>query len=394
MSREFKIVAASMSEAFSRIKRDFGSDVLITHQAEQDGRVEISITLPDVSVNDRSSQRERVNGGIGLTNIKPFYPERRIQRNTDFDDSLMIDRDRNKSSFENQDLLSAKNQAVSIPFLKQDADQLIAQTQLKFGSYEDNSRDIFEVNIQTISQVSQYHFLDMHFSKKWIDNLKRMNQRDENILNQALLKSLSFETDIFAYFLKNQVSKKFLFIGPSGSGKTVAIAKLAVMLSLQGHKFSVVSLDSIKSTGIDQLKNYIQPLGVELKIGHSVLKENDQNEIMLIDTPGMNMFNSEDFSYVQTLLSTFNLIPICVLSAEANPLSLDSLFQIWSKLKIEHIMITKIDTIKRYGTVLKAGCHGFTLLGISDAPRIASALKTFDADTIVSMMIQSMKEKI
>lgn len=394
MSREFKIVAASMSEAFSRIKRDFGPDVLITHQAEQDGRVEIGITLPDVSVHDRSSQRERVNGGIGLTNIKPFYPERRIQRNIDFDDSLMIDRGGKKYSFENQDLLNAKNQAVSIPFSKQDADQLIVQTQLKFGSYEDNSRDILEGNIQTISQVSQYHFLDVDLSEKWMNNLKRMNQKDEGVLTQALLKSVSFETDIFGYFLKNKGSKRFLFIGPPGSGKTVAIAKLAVMFSLKGYKFSVVSLDSIKSTGIDQLKNYIQPLGIELRTGHGVLKEDNQNEIMLIDTPGMNMFNSEDFSYVQTLLSTFNLIPICVLSAEANPLSLDSLFQIWSKLEIEHIMVTKIDTIKRYGMVLKAGCHGFTLLGISDAPRIASALKPFDADAIVSMMILSMKEKI
>lgn len=392
MSREVRIVATSMSEAFSKIKRDFGSDVLITHQKELDGQVEIGIALPDLPIHSQSSHRERVNGGLGLTNIKPFIPEKRIEKNIDgtnfdFKNQKIYDQKRVMQSKADQN-----QQTISIPFSKSDADEWSMENE-KFSNFQKKKDcDLLDGNIQFIDQLSRYHFLDSDFSQKWEYHLNSYKLISSDTLSQSLLKSISFEMDFLNYFLKNKTSKKFLFLGPSGSGKTVTIAKLAVMLSLLGKNVSIVSLDTIKSTGIDQLKNYIQPLGIHLKTGHSVLKEDDSDDIMLIDTPGMNMFNADDFSYTQSLLFAFDLAPICVLSAEVNPLSLDSLFHIWSKLKIEHIIVTKVDAVKRYGTVLKAGCNGFTLLGTSDSPRIASSLKTFNSGEIVSMMIQSMKD--
>ncbi|MBA4249974.1 MAG: hypothetical protein C0432_03465 [Candidatus Puniceispirillum sp.] len=399
MMKEVRIIADSMSEAFSKIKRDFGPDAMITHQSEQNGKVEIMITVPNISDQNHEVQRQRVNGGVGLANIRPYNPEKHVNKEH-LDQSVNEWQKQHLTNIEREDspIIHQEN-SFSIPFSKEDADQLqrmqkVKQTNISKSIEEDVPEDHLKRRALLISKMAQYHFVDQILAKHWISEVKNESLMDQFSLSLALTKCISFDLDVTSFLKNNQSSKQFIFLGPAGSGKTVAIAKLAVMLSLEGQEFSVVSLDTIKSTGIDQLRNYINPLGIDLKTGHSVLQKGATDEIVLIDTPGMNMFNEEDYGYIRSLLSAFNLTPICVLSAEHNPLSLDSLFQLWSQLQIEHIMVTKLDMVKRFGTVLKSGSHDFKLLGTSDSPRIASPIKTFNAEDLVAMMIRSMKENM
>lgn len=386
-----------MSEAFSKIKRDFGPDVMITHQSEQNGKVEMMITVSNTFTH--SDERERIRGGIGLIHNNPLYPEHHAQQEHFIQHAHKLKTKDSENIEREETFRTQKENSFSIPFSKEDADQLQRMQGVK-------SIDVPKISDETvlgdnlkrravlISKIARYHFLDQTFENRWISEVKNELLMDQFSSNLALTKSISFDLDVTGFLKNNKESKQFIFLGPAGAGKTVAIAKLAVMLSLEGHSFSVVSLDSIKSTGIDQLRNYIHPLGIDLKTGHSALQKVATDEIVLIDTPGMNMFNEEDYAYTQSLFSTFNLTPICVLSSEYNPLSLDSLFLLWSQLQIQHIMVTKLDMVKRYGTILKSGSHNFTLLGTSDSPRIASPIKAFNAEELVAMMMHSMKENM
>ncbi|MBU0858946.1 MAG: GTPase, partial [Alphaproteobacteria bacterium] len=56
-----------------------------------------------------------------------------------------------------------------------------------------------------------------------------------------------------------------MVVGPPGAGKTLATAKLAARAVMNGHKVSVISTDTIRAGGIEQLSAFTKLMRVDLQ---------------------------------------------------------------------------------------------------------------------------------
>lgn len=100
--------------------------------------------------------------------------------------------------------------------------------------------------------------------------------------------------------LPSKPSKKpLLFSGPPGAGKTLAVAKAAARGAMNGLKVGVISTDTMRAGGLEQLAAFTKLLQIDLHRAASPQELRDQIaklkgcDQILIDTSGTNPFEAK-----------------------------------------------------------------------------------------------------
>lgn len=101
-----------------------------------------------------------------------------------------------------------------------------------------------------------------------------------------------------------------LVVGPAGAGKTTMLVKLAVQLGLeQRTPVMMVSLDSQRIGGAEQLRTFAQILGVPFAVAdhrHALvrlLETEARRYLLLLDTPGFSEHDMTEWGWLVSLLS-------------------------------------------------------------------------------------------
>src|SRR5512147_1912835 len=104
--------------------------------------------------------------------------------------------------------------------------------------------------------------------------------------------------------------KIWAFIGPTGVGKTTTLAKVAAHFLLRFNKrIALVTLDTYRIGGIEQLKTYARILRLPLEIATDAetLKEiidlHQDRDLLLIDTAGRNPRRRDQLEEMKGILS-------------------------------------------------------------------------------------------
>jgi flagellar biosynthesis protein FlhF len=98
-----------------------------------------------------------------------------------------------------------------------------------------------------------------------------------------------------------ETRRPIVFVGPPGSGKTATIAKLALKFGL-GARIPVhlISTDTVRVGGSEQLAAYARILGIGFEAVHSVaglgqaINEFQGKKVVLVDTPGFGPGEMEE----------------------------------------------------------------------------------------------------
>ena len=77
---------------------------------------------------------------------------------------------------------------------------------------------------------------------------------DAENLEEAL--SSALETSFRFYNIPETSNRPFILVGPTGAGKTIASAKLAAEAVIHKKQVEIITIDTIKSTGLEQLQNF------------------------------------------------------------------------------------------------------------------------------------------
>jgi flagellar biosynthesis protein FlhF len=142
-----------------------------------------------------------------------------------------------------------------------------------------------------------------------------------------------------------------MLVGPTGVGKTTTIAKLAARAALiDGKSVCLVTLDSYRVGGVDQIRTFAELIGVPLRTPANPAGMadifNEGFDLILIDTAGRSPRDSAAIDELAAALP--NLPPIevhLVVAAGTTPTIIDDVARRYAGVNPSRLLFTKVDEV-------------------------------------------------
>ncbi|MGP1485290.1 MAG: flagellar biosynthesis protein FlhF [Campylobacter sp.] len=156
--------------------------------------------------------------------------------------------------------------------------------------------------------------------------------------------------------------KIMMLVGPTGVGKTTTLAKLAARYAYSGerrYKTGIITLDTYRIGAVEQLFQYAKMMKlpildvIEVDDFANALKQLNHCEVILIDTTGNSQYDKEKLAKLEKFLKSVDAqIDVnLVLSAGSKIEDLLEIYNGFSFLDIDTLIITKFDETKIFGNV-------------------------------------------
>jgi flagellar biosynthesis protein FlhF len=145
-----------------------------------------------------------------------------------------------------------------------------------------------------------------------------------------------------------------MFVGPTGAGKTTTIAKLAANAALvENKRVQLVTLDTYRVGGIDQIRTFADLIGIPLQIAENpeALAEilaDDTYDLTLIDTAGRSPRDTSSIDELAEVLPHLPPIEVhLVVPAASEAAAIDELAHRYHPLAPKRLLFTKLDEVER-----------------------------------------------
>jgi len=323
-----KYIAGNYSEALASIKREMGSDALI---------------LTTRSIRDYS----KWNGG-GASKVEITVATDPATSNIESETKVMAP----ETTLE----FSSFNNPEVEPDIKSLMYSLLSQTERAQSlGIKNHQLDLFSqlakngLNEKIIAKV---------FSKITLsgedDNAVSLKDKFIKTMNRVIVCKGGVETS------NGSPPKKVVLVGPTGAGKTTTISKIAAdLIYRQKKKVALVSLDTFRVGGIEQLQIYGDIMGISVETVQDGLglkecvKRHSDKDVILIDTMGRC---HRDHDYSAQLSKVFGglseMETHLVLSVVSNEKQFMESYKQFSPLGINRVLFTKIDEGLNFGSMV------------------------------------------
>lgn len=195
---------------------------------------------------------------------------------------------------------------------------------------------------------------------------------------------------------RKAAAKPLMFVGPPGSGKTLAVAKMAARGAMNGLDVGVISTDTVRAGGIEQLSAFTKLLRVDTKKAETPLqlqehilslKSCDQ---ILIDTAGMNPFDTGDVKKLAKLIGVAECEPCLVLPAGMDAEESGEMGRVFATIGAHTLVPSRIDMARRLGGLLSAAHHGgMNFADASNTPKVADGFISLNPQSLAKLLMPS-----
>ncbi len=190
-------------------------------------------------------------------------------------------------------------------------------------------------------------------------------------------------------------SKPLMMVGPPGSGKTLAVAKIAARSVMNGLNVGVLSTDTIRAGGIEQLQAFTKLLDVPLEkssnpqsLMHSCSAFMQDRDQIIIDCAGINPFDPEDLKAAAKMIEAAQAQAILVMPAGIESEEAAETARMFSSIGVTHILPTRIDIARRMGNLLAAAHQGdMAFSDVSNTPKVAQGLAPLSPRTLARLLV-------
>lgn len=197
-----------------------------------------------------------------------------------------------------------------------------------------------------------------------------------------------------------QGKKIWAFIGPTGVGKTTTLAKVAAHFLLRFRKrIALITLDTYRIGGVEQLKTYARILRLPLEIAGDAagLKEAIERhrdcDLLLLDTAGRNPRRRDQLEEMKAVLAVDPRVENhLVLSATTKDADLAAAVQQFSVLPIHSYIFTKIDETEEYTSLFNQLLrYRRPLSYLTTGQKVPEDLEPASKSRIASLVLNSLK---
>jgi flagellar biosynthesis protein FlhF len=194
----------------------------------------------------------------------------------------------------------------------------------------------------------------------------------------------------------------YALVGPTGVGKTTTVAKLAArcVVRFGAAKVALLTTDSYRIGGYDQLRIYARILGVSVHVVRdaddlrATLGELSGRHLVLIDTIGMSHRDRMVAEQAALLAGSANIKRLLLLQATTNTQTLNHFVTAYREHGIHGCIITKTDEAAGLAPALDAAIrHELPLHYVTDGQRVPEDLQLPDSTALVEQALHPAKDE-
>jgi flagellar biosynthesis protein FlhF len=339
--------ARSIQEAISRIKEDIGPDAMILStrrlpkSADHRNLFEVTAAMEKpAAVEFRDGLEAQEPSVSDPGNREPEDGFRAGRGESDRCGTLRVD-DLNAGLFSIKDMLLVIDQGGGLPeFLQRFPESLNWYAKLVTAGVSE--RQARKIMIRSLEKAPARPLPMEEITKRVLRTVSGMIRISD------------------PFSSSNGSSRLSAFIGPTGVGKTTTIAKLAAVLSLQQKKsVGVISVDSYRIGGVDQLRTYAGIMGLPCLSAFSprdlqtAVEKMRDKEIVLIDTAGRSHLDRDRMmDLCRFMQGSLEISCHLVMSAATDRTDMREVADHFSMLKPQTCVFTKLDETRRKGAMI------------------------------------------
>jgi len=307
---------------------------------------------------------------------------------------------------DNAIILSTENKAGSrqvkiIAAIEEGGDETAQENTL--NSLKNYSQTISDIRFE-LQNILRFHnlpeILVAKLLKKITDSdlteiIIRKNTINNDSLCKESLEKLISRNFIFEPLRFHNKDTRIMLIGIAGIGKTLTIAKLATKLAMDKQQLSVITTDTSRAGGIEQLQAFTDILGIKLKIAESrqelenILEKIQPYTRVLIDTAGCSPYDKNELGELKSISTIAGIEPVLTMPAGGDSLEAIDMLEVFRELPIKRILVTRTDATRRYGGILAAAAaHGFSFCNVSRSAGITDSVQPLDPATLAHMLLK------
>jgi len=197
--------------------------------------------------------------------------------------------------------------------------------------------------------------------------------------------------------------RRLMLLGPTGVGKTTTLAKLAARYKLdpiRPRSVAVINLDTFRVGAYEQMEHYAATMGLKhikaetLEDFRSALESLNDYEVVLIDTPGISPYDIGRL--VRTVEFLRSLPPhdietALVISATAKYDDISAVYEHFSFVDIDSVILTKFDETRRIGEALGFVLEkGLPVSYVSTGQDVPDDLEVADKEAIMIRFVEEL----
>lgn len=259
---------------------------------------------------------------------------------------------------------------------------------------------------EIIHEALEYHSLPTPLRERILSIVHRTQLKPDNLVavaEQALAQALT-STIKFNPLSTNQgtaPAKALMLVGPHGAGKTSTIAKLATALTLQKQTVHLVSTDTERLGGAESLQILAGLLKCKCTVidnraaMKTLLAQTQGKAWVLVDSSGANIYEFAQLKSLGEFASLQGIEPLLTCPAGMDPAEAVEMASVFNFINIERMIITRLDAVRRMGSVFAAMSTGdYALANYTHSAIPTDACQPLSSATLARLMLRHVRERM
>lgn len=194
--------------------------------------------------------------------------------------------------------------------------------------------------------------------------------------------------------LLDRRAAKIMLVGPAGIGKTLAIAKMAAQLCMEKAHLAVITTDTKRAGGIEQLEAFTDILKIPLTVAETpkelaTTMEKANGAHVLIDTSGCNPYDKADMKELTGFIGVGGFEPVLTLPAGMDSMEAADTARAYAFPTLRRLLATRVDAARRFGSLLAAAdARGLAFASQSASARVVGEIQPMTAAELARLLLQ------